>query len=549
MAELLIGHQRPRLESLPANVRFTNAAEDTIELAALAGLHLDDWQKYVMGGMLGRDENKLWSAFEVLLIVSRQNGKGSILEARELAGLFLFPSDRLMIHTAHEHKTASEHFRRVWSLIEFTPELSKKIARHSTAYGREFIETKAAPTIILGAGGSEIRRQDGKRLLFIARSTGSGRGFTGDLLVYDEDMILDAGSVSASLPSLSARPNPQVIYAGSAGLPTSTQLAAVRRRGEAGTSTRLFFAEWSAELCDDYCPADCTKHDDPDAEETIAKANPSYNIRIRPSFIESEREAFVGMDEEYYRERLGVGTYPAPADGWFVIPKRWFTKTLDKTDNPPRVTKPVFAIDVNPNRSKAAIAVAGERPDGRRGVQVIDYRENLGWIVKRVTELHAKWKPKTWIIDKRAAAGSLITELTNAGIPVEYLQASQVAHSCGLIFDAFKEGDVVHYGQTELRAAIAGVDKRKLSESWAFDRINSGVDISPLMAVTFAHWGYMEFGEDEVDVSDSLHFDLTEIMRIYRAGKYGPEDIRRLHQSKIITDADLEVLANEGIRF
>src|SRR6202012_1112955 len=195
------------------------------------------------------------------------------------------------------------------------------------------------------------------------------------------------------------------------------------------------------------------------------------------------------------------------------------------------------------------IAVSGERPDGRAGVQVIDYRENLGWIVKRVQELPSKWKPKTWVIDKRAAAGSLITELTNAKIPVEYLQASQVAHASGLLYDAFKEGDLAHYGQTELKTAIAGVDKRKLSESWAFDRINSGVDICPLMAVAFAHWGFMEFGEEPVDASESVHFDLAEIIRIYRAGVYGPADIRRLHQSKIIKDSDLEVLAREGIRF
>src|SRR6202012_5981802 len=153
------------------------------------------------------------------------------------------------------------------------------------------------------------------------------------------------------------------------------------------------------------------------------------------------------------------------------------------------------------------IAVSGERPDGRAGVQVIDYRENLGWIVKRVQELHSKWKPKTWVIDKRAAAGSLITELTNAEIPVEYLQASQVAHASGLLFDGFKEGDLAHYGQDELRKAIAGVDKRNLSESWAFDRIHSGVDISPLMAVAFAHWGYMEFGEDEVEARESVSFE------------------------------------------
>jgi hypothetical protein len=38
---------------------------------------------------LGEKATGSWAAFTVGLMVSRQNGKGSILEARELAGLFL----------------------------------------------------------------------------------------------------------------------------------------------------------------------------------------------------------------------------------------------------------------------------------------------------------------------------------------------------------------------------------------------------------------------------------------------------------------------------
>ena len=47
---------------------------------------------------------------EVALIVSRQNGKGSILEALELAALFLddfIPPRGLILHSAHEFKTAA----------------------------------------------------------------------------------------------------------------------------------------------------------------------------------------------------------------------------------------------------------------------------------------------------------------------------------------------------------------------------------------------------------------------------------------------------------
>lgn len=547
MAELLLGSQRPRLELLPA-IEYNDRAAAAIELAELAGLHLDDWQRYCIHGIMGMDVNHLWSAFEVCLIVSRQNGKGSILEARELAGLFLIKTDRLMIHTAHEHKTSSEHYRRMWSLIDNAPDLAKKIARHSSAYGREFIETKTLPTFIFGAKGTEILRQESKRLIFIARTGGSGRGFTGDLLVYDEDMILDAEEVGSSLPSLSARPNPQVLYTGSAGNRKSTQLANVRRRGVDKSSSRLFFAEWSVELCDDYCSADCAKHADPYAEETVAKTNPGYNIRLSPSVLEAERESFQGLPEEYARERLGVGTYPAPADGWFVIAKRWWENTLDKTENPPRVQSPIFAIDADPDRKHATIAVAGWRPDERTGVQIVDHREGMGWIAQRVIELHEQWEPKKWIVDKRAAAGSLITELTDASIPVEWLQATQVSHACGLIYDAFKDNTLSHYGQADLRKAIAGADQRKLSESWAFDRVNSGSDLSPLMAVTFAYWGFLEFGDD-ISSAESMGFDVQEVMRIYRAGRYTSADLQRLYASKLLNDLDVEVMKDAGISF
>jgi phage terminase large subunit-like protein len=115
----LVGSQFPRLESIPTFVN-SSAGRDAIDLASVAGLDLDPWQRYVLANSLGKRADGKWSSFEVCCIVSRQNGKGGILEARELAGLYLFRSDRLLTHTAHEHKTASEHFRRVLFLIENT---------------------------------------------------------------------------------------------------------------------------------------------------------------------------------------------------------------------------------------------------------------------------------------------------------------------------------------------------------------------------------------------------------------------------------------------
>src|SRR3954467_11750979 len=95
----LRGVQRPRLSSVPAF--GSSAGAEAVELAASVGLTMDPWQARVLHGAVGEREDGRWSAFEVGLLVPRQNGKGSILEARELAGLFLF-GEQLIIHSAHE---------------------------------------------------------------------------------------------------------------------------------------------------------------------------------------------------------------------------------------------------------------------------------------------------------------------------------------------------------------------------------------------------------------------------------------------------------------
>jgi hypothetical protein len=547
---MIQGAQYPRLESVPQYV--TSAAPDAMALGETCGLTLDEWQQHILTGTMGKDEEDIWSAFECCLIVSRQNGKGSILEVRELAGLFLIPSDRLAIHTAHEHKTASEHFLRVWTLIENNATLRRQVKNHSGAYGREFIQTRDRPTIIAGAGGKWVRRHEGHRLVFIARSGGSGRGFTADLLVYDEDMILDAAKVGASLPSLNARPNPQVWYAGSAGMKKSTQLALIRRRGVAAAEGHakpeaLAFYEWSIVPHDEYCPANCTVHDEPDVPLSMAKSNPGLGIRLT---VDRLRKLSAGMgEEEKLREIYGVGTYPAPLDGWLVVPKKWWNATADNAETPERVQHPVFAVEISLDHSSAAIAVAGKRLDERAGVQVVEHHEGTAWIVPKVKEIHSRWPQARWVVDKRTAVGTLIADLEKAGITVATMQAQDVSDASGKLYDAFRDDQIRHHGQASLKAAMAAVDWRKLSESRAIDRI-AAVDTTPLMAVTFAHWGFLRFGvEEEYDAAESVGYDLDEVIRLYNLGHYGPEDIHRLHSSGILDEKDLEALADAGIHF
>src|SRR6266705_5639656 len=108
---MTMGNQRPRLYSSPDGTK-SPIGREAIELAASAGLELDPWQSWCIDEMLSTRPGGKWAAFENCIIVGRQNGKGAILEARELAGLFLL-RERLIIHTAHEFKTSEEAFLRI----------------------------------------------------------------------------------------------------------------------------------------------------------------------------------------------------------------------------------------------------------------------------------------------------------------------------------------------------------------------------------------------------------------------------------------------------
>ena len=458
-SSVLLGDQRPRIWSAPRSA--WSEGQRVADLSARAGLVLDDWEQWVLDQGLGRRDDRLWAAFEVALIVSRQNGKGSILEALELAALFLDDFEvGLILHSAHEFKTAAEAFLRIQSLISASPVFERRVARIRTSNGSEAIELK-----------------NGKRLRFIARSKGSGRGFSADLVILDEAYNLGDEEMAALLPTLSTRPNPQVWYTSTAGMETSVQLGRVRERGLTGGDPSLAFMEWSV--------ADGDDHDDP---VSWAKANPGLGIRISPDYIARERAALA--PDAFARERLGVGVYPTDlADAWQVISKAAWGDALDGRSVP---EDPVaVAADAMPGGSYAAVAVAGLRADGLLHVEVTDHRPGTAWVAARIAELVAKHSPCAVVIDPSGQAGSLITEVEAAGIEVLQPTARDAAAACGQFFEAVTDSKTLrHRGDPSLASALGGASTRPLTDAWAWDRRSPVTDICPLVAVTLAAWGH-----------------------------------------------------------
>ncbi|MDI9885914.1 terminase [Streptomyces sp. HNM0645] len=466
------GVQRPRICTFPPF--SSSSGQEAVELAAEAGLVLDEWQKFVLHVGLGEQPDGSWSAFETCVNVPRQNGKGGVIEARELAGLFLL-GEQLILHSAHEFKTAKEAFLRIERLIMNTDALRKRVRNVRRTTGEEAVEM-----------------MNGARLRFLARSGGSGRGFTGNLNVLDEAMILGDDAMGALMPTMAAVRNPQIWYLGSAGIgPQSMQLGRLRQRAldalESGEpDPSLAYMEWSVNPHVTECSRDCQDHDDPRSPLSVAKANPALGYRL--SLAHTERERLSMGEAIFNRERLGVGDYPSDsADTWSVIGEDVWRALADGDSQP---SDPVaFAIDVTPERSHASICVAGLNGSAVH-VEVVDNRPGTDWVVERARDLHERWSPRCWVVDAGSPAGSLLTDLERAlGVEVVKPKTREIAQATGQFYDAVTSGDVVHLDQAPLSTALAGARKRDLGEAWAWARRGVGVDISPLVGVTLARWG------------------------------------------------------------
>ncbi|MFE6846556.1 terminase [Streptomyces sp. NPDC057686] len=496
--EPVIGNQTPRIEHLPSDV-WRSDGQEAIELAESAGLTLDPWQQYCIHNALTFRRNGSWAAKEVGLVVSRQNGKGSILEARELAGLFLL-DEEMIIHSAHLFDTSLEAFTRILTLIESTPDLDKFVSSHGGSVKRSH-----------GEEGITIYR-DGKkrRLRFKTRTKGGGRGLTGDCVICDEAMYLDSPQVAALLPTVSARPNPQIWYTGSAGDENSEHFGRVRSRGISHSDPRLFFAEWSVDACGDYCADPCEEgHDEtgvpaadhpltPALVRSYARANPGLGIRISVEHCETERRSMDG--EAFKAERLGVGTWPVEGDAWRVIDEESWLNRHDPLSAP---QKPfVLAVDVTPDRSRSCIAVAGANGEGLTHVEVtghdekLDIRPGTAWVVPRLKKLMKEHRITHVVIDRGGQAGMFYDELdAEPGLTVLTPTAREYAQGCGWFAGGCRprRGNkpwIVHINQPPLTTAVAGADKRDLADLWAWDKRAATADISPLVAVTLAAWGH-----------------------------------------------------------
>lgn len=465
----------PRIRVVPDG-RPHPDGDAVLELVEACGIRLMGWQEDVLRASLLRGDDGRWAAMDTGLMVPRQNGKSELVLARLLGGLFVL-GEEFLVYTAHLADTAKEMFRRLDDTIESKPWLAREVGHVWRTNGHEAIELR-----------------DGRRVRFRTRTKGGGRGFANvSFVAFDEAMDIPVASHSSILPIISASQapaGPQVWYLGSAVDQLKHEdgvvFAKVRERALEGRQ-RICYFEWSPGYgSPELVPAELA------ADPAVwAANNPSLGLVLDEGSVENEHESMI--PREFAIERLGEGDWPrTTVDADRKIELAVWRKLKDARSS---ISGGLcLAFDVSPERS-AAIAVAGFREDGKVHVEVVDHRAGTRWLGARLAQLVEDHDPAATVCDARGPAGSILDALAELGVKVEEATASEHARGCGQLVDLVDADEVRHLGQGELEAAVAGAATRPLGEAWAWARQGSGVDISPLVAVTLAVWGLQAFGK------------------------------------------------------
>lgn len=445
-----------RCEPSNANELDPQIQDDIRQVLGWADLILDDWQESFLFDSLRMGWDGKWAAFEVAGVVPRQNGKGVIQEARQLAGMFVL-GERLQIHTAHEFKTCSEHFLRVKGLIENAPRLLKQV---------RIIRT--------GAGEQGIELHTGERLRFLARSRSAIRGFSAATIYFDEAFELPVATIGNVLPALSAQPNPQAWYFASAPHFTSEVLHSLLKRAESDDPGALFLRAWENE-----------QDARPDDVEAWRRVNPALGYRIEESFVMDEMRTLCSTPEgiaEFKRERLGIREGGDGSSG--IVPQARWTELAIPV--PGRIEAVTFGLAVAQDGAWASVASAGRLPNGNLYVDTVKFAPGTAWVVERLTQLHER-KKKPIRIDPSGSEGAFIRPLKDAGVDVVEVGSREYQQACGEFLSAVEGGRIRHIDQKPLNIAVAVAGRRDVGKEGGWVWVRPGAtDISPLKAATLA---------------------------------------------------------------
>lgn len=397
-------------------------------------------------------------------------------EARELAGLFLF-QEKVMLHTAHEFRTAQSTFQRVREHIENggsdLPFADQIGFRNSGA------ETSIRIPKIMKNGRTQ---HSGSYLQFTPRTSGAGRGLTVELLVVDEAYAYTPDQASALAFTQNQSKNPQSIVTSSTGFPDSEELIAMRNVALSGELSNLMYVEYKA---DDDC-------DSGDRDQWF-KALPGLRTgRQRISEIEGHfaKAKASGDLTNFNREILGLwATNDIPS----LIPAPlWESLTVDMSQGWTAPDEFAFGIAVTPadhsGFQRSVMYAAGRDENGFVHVWNVGDDDGTLWMPDFVKMQQEQRDPRVTVLDPMSASAPLVAAFDANGVQCTPLSSSQCMAACSQMEALIRDGRLRHGEDALLRDAVGSGVRRSVGHkgAWLWDPKNPGDDISAIQAATYA---------------------------------------------------------------
>ena len=463
---------RPLYESVPEY--HDTYGPEVADLCEVIGYGPDPEQRLGLDAMFAVDRHGKSVAFETSVIAARQNMKTGLLKMGVLGWLFI-TDQQLVIWSAHEFPTAQEAFRDLEILIGGSAFLSKRVKKVHRANGDEAIELR-----------------NGARLKFRARTKAGGRGLSGDKVVLDEAFALQPDHMGALLPTLTTRPDPQVVYGSSAGTAHADVLRKIRDRGRAGTSPRLAYLEWAAPrraCASEKCDHEAGKWEgcQLDDVENWKRGNPllgrtrANGTGLTLEYLRAERDALPPM--EFARERLGWWDDPTSTD--IFGPGKW--AQASREDRPADLALSGLAVAVSIDLKSAAVVGAGLDDTGAAWIRVLQHGPGASWPVERLKQLTATYGIPA-VIDGKGPGAVLVPSLEKEGVPIRVADTGNILDAFANLRSRLDAGSVRHTPAKELDEAVAGAQLRQVGDRMAIGRKASTADVSPLEAASLAVW-------------------------------------------------------------
>jgi hypothetical protein len=426
-------------------------------LEHLSGYRWMPWQRHVLEVALEVDPATGRLAYPTVgLSVGRQEGKSSLIDA-VIAARCLLRRQQRSVYLCQDRKLAAER------LIDYA---AGRAARYVLKLARS-------------NGSERLTWRNQSRWSVAAATAASARGRSLDLVVIDEAAVLGWDVVDAIGPTQAARPDPQLWVTSNAGTITSemfwsyTELGRDTAAADPGAGMAWF--EWGAAETDD--------RDDP---ATWQVAMPALDVTISRGFVAAKLTELARDPERFDREYLnrwppGMGQQNGGVD----------TAAWVRAAAPAAVPagRAMIAFDVAPDHYSAAVAVCGDGADGRPVVEILEHRPGTDWLPATITALRSRYRGARVYADDLIAAAT-VAELGRAGVAVEVIGAGDLARACSVFDQLLAAGQLQHRSQHTLDAAIVGAVRRQFGDGWAWSRVKSTVDITPLVAATVAAWAW-----------------------------------------------------------